>query len=116
LKNHSAYMLLNIIIQLSAMFAYQSLMVIWPLYILIGLLSILVFVQTLAAAAVFGMQMPFKGIANDETRDHGLNFLVSITYLASCYQLYIAGFEIFSVVAATHATILMLALILRGIK
>jgi hypothetical protein len=113
LKSNSMYMVINALTQFFAFFAYTQYAIFWPYYIVIGMLSILILIQTIGAAAVWaGYQNEKKSRKTDDS----MLFLISIVYLVSCYQLYIAGYTIFSVVAFTHVAIISFAAILRSIK
>jgi hypothetical protein len=112
-KSNTAMLVINACIQFAAFFAYTQYAVFWPYYIVIGMLSILILIQTIGAAAVWaGYQNEKKSRKTDDS----MLFLISIVYMVSCYQLYIAGYTIFSVVAFTHVAIISFAAILRSIK
>lgn len=102
MKKHTSYMLFNALIQLSVIFAYMNLALVWPLYITIVLLSILIAVQTISAGAFFSGNVKEKATTTEADR---MSFVVVLAYFLSCYVLYIAGFQVFSIVAATHVTI-----------
>jgi hypothetical protein len=112
-KSNTTMLVINAGIQFAAFFAYTQYAVFWPYYIVIGMLSILILIQTIGAAAVWaGYQNEKKSRKTDDS----MLFLISIVYMVSCYQLYIAGYTIFSVVAFTHVAIISFAAILRSIK
>lgn len=96
-------------IQLFAIFAYQYFSMLWPLYIVIVMLSLLILLQTSAAAWTFSGYRMEKKDDNDEKKDPGITFLVSALYLVSCFNIHLAGYPIFAIVAATHAAIMMLS-------
>lgn len=96
-------------IQLFAIFMYQYFLTLWPLYIVIGMLSLLIFLQTIAAAWTFSGYRIEKKNTTDEKREPGITFLVSALYLVSCFNIHLAGYPIFAIVAATHAAIMMLS-------
>ena len=107
-------MLINILIQLTAIFAYQYYAIVWPLYIVMGLLTILIFVQTFAAAGVFsGLQTQKLKKTVPVT---SVDFLAIIAYAISCYHIFLMEYVIFAAVALTHLAITLLTLMLRSIK
>jgi hypothetical protein len=115
---HTKYMIANIAIQLSCLMAYTNFAVLWALYIPMIFLGLLIVIQTIGAAAAMALKdhtkETGKETANDE-KDFKMNFLVSVMYFASCYQLYLVGYEIFSVIAATHVSILALTILFKGL-
>jgi hypothetical protein len=112
-KSSATLLVINAGIQFAAFFAYTQYAVFWPYYIVIGMLSILILIQTIAAAAVWAGYPNEKMI---KKTDNGMLFLISLFYMVSCYQLYIIGYTFFSVVAFTHVTLISLASIFRSIK
>lgn len=75
----------------------------YPIMMMVGYMS---FMQSVASAGVF------SGIVKDteDVKDagHGLNSLIGIIYLASSYQVYMIGYEVFSGIMFAHATIYLL--------
>jgi hypothetical protein len=104
----------NATVQLSAFFAFQYLGLIWPFYIIIGGISFIIAIQTLAAA------LAFSGVGlNGEVRvanTGGINILLSILYLVSSYHIYLIGFVGFAWIAGTHSVIHLLTNILGASK
>lgn len=103
----------NAVIQLSAIFAFQQFAVIWPLYIIVALISILIVIQTLGAAALFAQITPTK-VSTRKTK--GINIMISLLYMISCYHIYLIGFTGFALVGAAHCAIHFLANVLGAIK
>jgi len=113
-KSNSTMMAANAIIQFSAFFAYTYYAILWPYYVVIGMLSLLILIQTIGAAAVLAGYT--KNESKSKMHDNKMLFLISLVYMMSCYQLYIIGYTIFSVVAFTHVVLISLAAIFRSIK
>ena len=105
---------INAAIQLSAIFAFQQLGLMWPLYITMVFLSIVILIQTLAAALAFS-GVGLKGEVRVANMG-GINILLSILYLVSAYHIYLIGFVGFAYVAATHSVIHLLTNILGASK
>jgi hypothetical protein len=114
LKISSAGFLANAIVQFAAFFVYTQYEIFWPYYIVIGMLSFLILIQTIAAAAVFAGYSSSE--INSKNTNNAMRFSISLVYMVSCYQLYIIGYTIFSVIAFTHVAILLLTSILSSIK
>jgi hypothetical protein len=110
------FLLLNAGIQISTYFAYTMYGVFWPYYIVMGLISIVIFAQTLAAAAL--MSTPHKGQAStDHSKDSLLNirFLLAVIYAMSSYHLYILGYTIFGIIGIYNAVLMALSVIFRAL-
>lgn len=112
--NGQALFYINAAIQLSAIFAFQQLGLMWPLYITIGLLSIVILLQTLGGAIAFS-GIGLKGEVKVASTG-GINILISILYLVSSYHIYLIGFVGFAYVAATHSVIHLLTNIIGASK
>lgn len=95
----------NAIVQLAAIFSYQYLAIIWPLYVIMLMLALLIFLQTLAAGAIFARIYPTKkdGIENV---NGVLTLLVAVLYFTSAYHIHLIGFTVFASIAVAHITIM----------
>jgi hypothetical protein len=113
-KSSTSMIVINAAIQFAAYFAYTQYAIFWPYYIVIGMLSIVILIQTIAAAGAFAGYN--KNESKSKIYDNKMLFLVSLVYMMSCYQLYTIGYTIFSVVAFTHVVLISLAAIFRSIK
>jgi hypothetical protein len=103
----------NIVVQLTIIFVSQTFGLVWPLYITIAALSLLICFQIFAASVVFA------GVEVNETkveRDYGMRILTSFTYLASCVHLYNVGYVIFAAIAASQVVVTILSNIFRAMK
>jgi len=114
-QDRQLFFFVNAAIQLSAIFAFQQFAVLWPLYIVMGLLSIIVVLQTLGAAAAFS-QIVSESTKISTRQTKGINILISLIYMVSCYNIYLIGFVGFAWVAATHAVIHLFTNVLGAIK
>lgn len=114
-QDRQLFFFVNAAIQLSAIFAYQQFAVLWPLYIVMGLLSIIVVLQTLGAAAAFS-QIVSESTKVSTRQTKGINILISLIYMVSCYNIYLIGFIGFAWVAATHSVIHLFTNILGAMK
>lgn len=109
------FFFVNAAIQLSAIFAFQQFALLWPVYIVMVLLSIVIVLQTLGAAAAFSQIVPkSEMISTKQTK--GINILISFIYMVSCYNIYLIGFVGFAWVAATHSVIHLFTNILGAMK
>jgi hypothetical protein len=88
--------------------------IIWAMYPIMMMFAYVSFMQSVASAGVF------SGIVKDtgEVKDtgYGLRALIGILYLASSYQVYMIGYEVFSGVMLAHATIYLLTNIFGVLK
>lgn len=107
--------LANAIVQLAAIFSYQYLAIVWPLYFVMFMLSLLVFMQTLAASAVFAR---VSGQRKEETENVSgiLTLLVSVLYFMSAYHIHLMGFTVFASIAVAHITIMFISAFFMWIK
>lgn len=112
-NNHQALFYANAAVQLSVIFAFQQFGVTWIVYILVAVISILIAVQTLGAAAVFAQIVPEK---TETKKIEGINFLISLLYMVSCYHVYLIGLVGFAWIGAAHSVIHLLTNILGAIK
>ena len=102
-------------IQLFAVTAFQQLGLIWPMYIIMGLLFILIAMQTIAAAAAFSQIVPTQSFDKDRAGT-GIGILMCLLYMISCYHIYLIGFIGFAWVSFAHLLIHLFANILGAIK
>jgi hypothetical protein len=109
--------LFNTLVHVGALFSYQYLELIWPLYISMGILGILILIQTFSAAVLFSLAKTEKEqplLDYKRGTDYNLATLIlCVAYFAVIYQLYIVGFTIFAIVAATHVTITFISNMMR---
>lgn len=115
-QNSQAFFYLNAFIQLSAIFAFQQLAIIWPLYIVIALLSVIIAIQTLGAAILFSGAAAIPNTKVKSSNTSGINVIISLLYMISSYHIYTIGFVGFAWVAATHSVIHLLTNIFGAIK
>lgn len=106
---------LNAAIQLTAIFLYQNMLIVWPFYIVMGMLGILIFMQTIAAAAVFSNAIDVK-LPKDKKPGAGIGILISIIYMVSCYHIYLIGYIGFAWFASAHVIIQFFGIILGAMK
>jgi hypothetical protein len=113
-KNSQSFFYANAFIQLCAIFAFQQFGIVWPLYVIIVMLSTLIAMQTIAAAGAFSQIVPEKKVSTRPSA--GINILVSVLYMISCYHIYIIGFVGFAWIAASHSVIHFFTNILGAMK
>lgn len=113
-ENSQVFFYLNTLIQLTAILVFQQLAIIWPLYIVMGMICIVIAIQTLGAGLAFsGTLLPSSArVANTG----GINVLISVIYIVSSYHIYLIGFVGFAWVAGTHSVIHLLTNILGASK
>ncbi len=105
-----AFFYINATIQLTAILVFQQLAVIWPFYIVMAMICIVIAIQTLGAALAFsGALLPSSAKV---ASSGGINVLISVIYIVSSYHIYLIGFVGFAWVAATHSVIHLLTNIL----
>lgn len=114
-KNVQAYMIINAIIQLGAIFAFQYAVIVWPLYIVMVMLGLLIAVQTLGAGFAFSSISEVKTERNKKNNS-GLGILISFIYMISCYHIYLIGFISFAWFAFAHVIIQLTANFFGAIK
>lgn len=113
-SNSQVFFYVNAVIQLSAFFAFQQLGIIWPFYIIMGMISIVILLQTLGGAVAFsGVSLKIKAKVSNTS---GINIIISILYFLSSYHIYLIGFVGFAWIAATHSLIHLLTNILGASK
>lgn len=106
---------LNAAIQLAAILTFQQLGIMWPLYIVMGMLGILIVMQTLAAGFLFSNIAPMQS-SHQRNKNSGIAFLISIIYMVSCYNIYLIGYVAFAWFASAHVIIQLLATIFGAMK
>ena len=116
LQNNTYVLLVNALIQISALLAYTQFEIFWPYYIVMALICLLIFVQTIAYPAAVANPEKLSLHKLKYQRDLKMNFLVSLAYMISCYQLYITGFTILGVIGFMHAVMLAITVMFRSIK
>ena len=107
--------LTNSTIQVSAILAYQYFALVWPLYIVMGFLTLLIIMQTIAAGALFSGAISEKKEI-ESTDGFGANFILSVLYILSCYHIHMIGYTVFASIAVAHAAILMSTVFFGWIK
>ena len=105
----------NAAIQLGAILLFQHMGILWPLYIVMGMLSILLVVQTLAAGFVLSSAASIVTSKN-KTSSRGIGILVSFIYILSCYNIYLIGFVGFAWFAFAHVLIQLFANVFGAMK
>ena len=107
--------LVNSTIQVSAILAYQYFALVWPLYIVMGFLTLLIVMQTIAAGALFSGSIAEKREA-ESVDGFSTNFILTILYILSCYHIHLIGYTVFASVAVAHTAILMSTVFFTWIK
>jgi hypothetical protein len=105
----------NAVIQIAAILSYQYLALVWPLYFIMLMLALLIFMQTISAGAVFArITAPPK----DKTEDTSgaITLLVAVLYFMSAYHIHLIGFTVFASIAAAHIGIMMCSAFFMWIK
>ena len=105
---------MNAVIQLSAILAFQQLAVIWPFYIVMAMICIVIATQTLGAGIAFS-GLKLKDTAS-RAQPGGMHILISILYLVSCCHIYVIGFVGFAWIAGTHSVIHLLTNLIGASK
>ena len=113
-NNRHIFYYTNAGLQLCAIFAFHHFGVIWPFYIIMAMLSIVILLQTLGGAITFS-GIGLKGDVKVENSG-GINIIISILYLLSSYNIYLIGFVGFAWIAATHSVIHLLTNIFGASK
>lgn len=106
---------LNAAVQLSAILLYQNMLIIWPFYLVMGMLGILIFAQTITAAAVFSNAIDVK-LPKEKKTGTGIGILISIIYMVSCYHIYLIGYVGFAWFALAHVIIQFLGTTFGAMK
>lgn len=106
---------LNSAVQLVAILLYQNMAIVWPLYLVMGMLGILIFMQTIAAAAVFSNVIDIK-LPKEKKSSGGIGILVSFIYMVSCYHIYLIGYVGFAWFALAHVIIQFLGITFGAMK
>lgn len=107
--------LTNAAVQLWAILSYQYLAIVWPLYIVMLMLSLLVFMQTVAAGSIFARIYPTKK-DDIENVSGAITLLVSVLYFTSAYHIHLIGFTVFASIAAAHIAIMVVSSFFMWIK
>jgi hypothetical protein len=108
--------ILNAIVQIAAILSYQYLALVWPLYFVMLMLALLIFVQTISASAVFArVSVPPSKDKNEDTGG-ALTLLVAVLYFMSAYHIHLLGYTVFATIAAAHITIMMFSAFFMWIK
>lgn len=114
MNKYDFFAVINILAQIAIMFAYQLFGLIWPLYITMAALSLIVFMQTIAYGA---FSVGLDNVKKDQKERHnGIALLVIITYMASCYQLYMLEFTVISLMGFTHILLAMSSIFFRSLN
>lgn len=98
----------NATIQLAAVLSYQYLALVWPLYVVMIMLGLLIGMQTLAAGVAFSY-IEIEKKSKSANSLGSISFLVALLYFLSCYHIHLIGYTIFAAVAATHVSIMMVS-------
>ena len=106
---------LNAAVQLAAILIYQNMDIVWPFYLVMGMLSVLIFMQTIAAAAVFSNAIDVK-LPKEKRTSPGIGVLISIIYMVSCYHIYLIGYVGFAWFALAHVIIQFLGTTFGAMK
>lgn len=104
-NKNNTFATFNAAIQTSAIVASNA-GIAWAMYPIMIMVGYMSFMQSVASAGLF------SGIVKDtevsDVTGYGLRVLISILYLASSYQVYLIGYEVFSGIMFAHATIFLL--------
>lgn len=107
----TVYAIINILFQIFAVISNQMMGLMWPLYIVIGMMALVIFLQTLAASA---LSAGYPAPERKELRvDRGIGVLVGIAYGVSAYQLYILDYVFFAGMMSTHVVMIIVSNLLR---
>jgi hypothetical protein len=105
---------LNASIQLAAILLYQNMAIIWPLYIVMGMLGLVIALQTIIAATVFSNMI---NVPISKKKDiSAISVIISIIYMVSCYYIYLAGYVGFAWFAFAHVIIAFFSSIFGAMK
>jgi len=86
----------------------------WAIYPSMFLLGILVFAQTLAAGYYFTTnELPNTAELNEYAASKIFLIMVGIMYMATSYQIYLLGFELFAGFAFAHSVIMLISSIMK---
>jgi hypothetical protein len=86
----------------------------WAIYPSIFLLGILIFAQTLAAGYYFTTkELPNTTELNKYAASKIFLIMVGIMYMATSYQIYLLGYELFAGFAFAHSAIMLTSSIMK---
>ena len=105
----------NAAIQLGAILLFQHMGLLWPLYIVMGMISILIVVQTLAAGFVLSNAASLV-TSKSKRSSRGIGILISFIYIVSCYNIHLIGFTGFAWFAFAHILIQLFANVFGAMK
>lgn len=78
--------------------------IIWPTYIIMGMLCYLAFMQTIGAATLISKSTTAE-VQTPPKEVYTLRFLVSIMYFASVYNMYKLDYQVFAGIMFAHILI-----------
>lgn len=113
-NSRAVYGISNAIIQTGAILSANYIGIIWPMYFVMGMISLLGIIQTIAVAAMLFKLTEAKNAPL--TRSEPYHILLGFIYTISGYQLYLMGFEVFAGFAIAHALIYTLSHLFKSIK
>lgn len=107
----TVYAIFNILFQIFAIISSQMIVIMWPLYIVMGMMGLVILLQVLGASALSaGYKAPER---KDLRVDRGIGVLVGIAYGVSAYQLYILDYVFFAGMMSTHVVMIVVSNLLR---
>lgn len=113
-QNSQVFAYVNAFLQLGAIIISQYAGIVWPIYVVMALLTMLIVLQTLGIAILISNAL--KDDNEKYLKFKPINLLVSILYLMSSYNIYMFGFVGFAWVAGTHSVIHLFTSIIGVIK
>ena len=84
------------------------------MYVVMGMICLLAIFQTIASSSILSGLVDLKEIKIEKGDTHQI--LIGILYLASAYQIYIMGFDVFAGFAAAHAFLYTMTALFKRIK
>lgn len=116
-KQTEIFSFTNATLQITAIFSYQYLELLWPMYIVMAMVCLLGAAQTLSASYVMAVDMSKEKLpySKDSKVSNNMQILVGITYGVSAYHMSLMGFEIFAGFAFAHAAIYTLMIVFKRI-
>lgn len=108
--------IINALTQTFAITSYYYLDVSWPMYIVMGMITLLAFIQTLAGAGVLSNLVDWDEAKTNTTPGESFHILIGFIYCASAYQIYLMGLVFFSGFAFAHAIFYTMMIIFKRLK
>lgn len=110
----TVYAIVNILFQIFAVVSSQMLGLMWPLYVVMGMMVLVILLQILATSVMSaGYITPER---KDPRVDRGIGVLAGIAYGVSCYQLYNLDYVFFAAMMSTHVVMIIITNLIRKEK